>query len=551
MTQRPEPDPFSLIEIPNWNPWWEDESAIPLRSFPRADLYWRVKNTLENDLVLIPGPPVTGTNTTLKQIVRALILGAKYEDERVQTLFRDDSIGNIGADGCLPLQVCYTKCSDPLAHLVEDYVNEARKNYHAKAATTGKLDFYLVLEDIHHLDSWREQLIETHTKLAEELPGNWTVVASVPVARLAHETDYDGVDAVEVDRPHHTQKFRDTLFSHAPGLRESIRPVNAEETPIDRARTVLRDAAVGDVDANALATEFESLREQIRDNCSAEELTSLIEQYLTVGGFEPAIGNLYDHSDEDPSARELNLHASAVSSHIQNGFETTLYQDIPRLAKTESAVPRIENPEELHAMIAFLARREFDETTYIGLGEFLSCDPRTIRQKYVPILEDLHIGERATRYDLDRNRTLRFYLRSPGYVTAFKERRPTDDDRADRLRITLADHLRRLLANFGSDELLQYWRDEDHLVDYVIDVDGYPVSFVSTFADEIGGTAAGLDAFDATLKEPNNGGETDGGINQPNVEISITDMDGDIVVQEIDQRRLRLHLPHWLLLTIC
>jgi len=537
--QHPEPSPFSLIDIPDQNPWWVDESALPPQSQPRTDLYWRVRNTLEHDLMLIPGAPLTGTTTTLEQIVRALILGTEHEEERIQQLFRD-GVGDIEKEGCNPKQVCLATCSDPLSHLVEDYVNEVRKAYHTLGAQTGKLDFYLLLDDVHRLDSWREQLVETYTKLEEDFPEDWTLVATVPVARLIQEMDFEGVEDLEVDMPHHTQKFRDTLFSQHPGLENDIRPVGVDETQLDRTRVVFGEAARGKADPETLCDAFSTLEKQIRESASSDELHQIIDTYLTVGGFAPAIaGSTSNVHPQDGSTDDLSTHSTAaIQSHIDSGLATTLYQDVPRLAKTEPDLDRIENPEDLHAMIAFLARREFTETTYIGLADFLDCDTRTIRQKYVPILEDLHIGERSTRYDLTRNRTLRFYLRSPGYLTAFRHESVTDDDRVDRLRMTLSDHLRRLLAKFDSDEILQYWRDEDYLVDYVIDVEDDPVLFVSGFSDEVGGT---VDAFAAFAEQ----------VTSHNLEVVITESDGEVEVKELEQGRLRLLLPHWLLLSVC
>jgi hypothetical protein len=253
---------------------------------------------------------------------------------------------------------------------------------------------------------------------------------------------------------------------------------------------------------------------------------------LTEGGFAPAFQEAGDRKATDP------VPAEAVREHVKNGLATTLYQDVPRLAKVDAEVPRVDAPEDLHALIAYLARREFSETSYIDLGEFLSCDTRTIRQKFVPILEQLHIGERSTRYNLERNRTLRFYLRSPGYLTAFRNKPVTDADRIDRLRVLLADHLRRLLANMGDDTLLQYWRDDEHLIDYIFDVDGTPVLFVSAFADQIGGSAESFEAFATEVTDHN-------------LEVVITDDNSSIQVTQTESNRLRLQLPHWTLLTVC
>lgn len=536
--QLPEPDPFEFIDVPSKNPWWEEETAFPPRTLPRTDLYWRVRNTLENDLVLIPGAPVTGPDSTLQQVVRALLLGAEHEEERIRELFRDDEIGNVGSDGCDPAQICYADCSDPIAYLVSDFVNEVRKEYHTIAAATGELDFYLLLEDVFRLDDWRGQLVETHNKLTEDFPEDWTIVATVPVGRLAHESTFDTVGKVKVDNPHLTQKFRDTLVTRLPELREAIRPVDADSTPLGRARDAFEAAVVGESSPEQLLDDFKTLEGKIRDGCDDGALTDVIDQYLTVGGFEPAIAAASDN--ENFSSDEAYVPTTeAVCRHVQSGLTTTIYKDVSRLAKVEPDVPRIDNPEEFHAMIAFLARRDFSETSYRGMAAtFLDCDPRTIRQKYVPLLEDLQIGERATRYDLERNRTLRFYMRSPGYLTALKEQPVTDEDRTDRLRVTLSDHLRRLLPKYDSNDTLQYWYDDDHLVDFIFDVEGEPVLFVSKFAENTGGTT---DAFDAFAEA----------VQSHNLEVVVTKSDDNVTVKEIDSGRIRLTLPHWLLLSIC
>lgn len=124
----------------------------------RTDLYWRVKNTLENDLVLIPGVAATGTNKTLKQVIRALALGGGYDDRRVGELFAEsEEVSGVPEEGYDPEQLCYIPCSDPLAHLVEEFVGEVKQAYHPRAVRTGKHDFYLFFADLHRIDNWQSQ----------------------------------------------------------------------------------------------------------------------------------------------------------------------------------------------------------------------------------------------------------------------------------------------------------------------------------------------------------------------------------------------------------
>lgn len=558
-------DPFSYIDLEQWNPWWDDEHDIPPKSYHRSDLYWRVKHTLEQDILLIPGAPVTGTEQTLKQVARALIRGEDHESERIAELF---GAGGNDSDerSCDPIQICYAKCNDPIAHLVEDYVNEVRRTYHRKAAKTPQLDYYVLLEDIHRLDSWRDQLVDTHSTIQRELPENWTIVATLPMSRLAHETDFAAIGDIDIgpeniDLPHYTQKFRNTLFSTPSGsaLRKEIKPADKEGTLLDQVRDQIGRGAGGNTDCDTLVDDISELHEQITDTYDTKELRSIIGRYLTLGGFEPALAQAeLGTNGFDPNGGPKTQEIEAVSTHVNGGLERTLYQDVPRLAKMEDGIKRINHPEELHGMIAFLARREFTETTYIDLGEFLSCDTRTIRNKYVDILEDFHIGERATRYDLERDRSLRFYLRSPGYVTALTNQQKiskgkTDQEEWDkRLRLTLADHLRRLLPKYESDDVLQYWRDDDHLVDYVFDIGGTPVPFISEFADDTkGGTIGGLDAFNERLNKLKDDSSVDMEYQQPNLEVIITGFGEGVSAQQTDDDRLRLRLPHWLLLSIC
>lgn len=531
--------PFSYIDIQGYNPWWEDETALPAKTLGRTDLYWRVKNTLENDLVLIPGAAATGTNNTLMQVIRALVLGPEHEATRIQELFADDDVpDDIRNSGYKPGQICHIPCSDPLAHLVDDLINEIRQAYHPRGARTGEREFYLFLEDLHRIDNWQEQLRDTYTRVKQQFPEeDWTIVASMPVARLAHDADLEAIENVEVDLPHHTQKYRDTLFSQVPELRTELRPAYRDGTnrdKIERARSALRDAAKGNCGMSELQAAFTDIETALDETIPATDtsLEVISHAYLTEGGFAPALQATDDRETTYP------VSADAVRDHVTNGLATTLYQDVPRLAKIDSEIPRVDAPEDLHALIAYLARREFTETTYIDLGEFLSCDTRTIRQKFVPILEQLHIGERSTRYDLERNRTLRFYLRSPGYLTAFRNKSVTDADRTDRLRILIADHLRRLLANIGDDSLLQYWRDDDHLVDYIFDVDGNPILFISGYTDQTGGTVGGFDAFASN-------------VTKHNLEVVISEAEDSVSVTQTDSNRLQLRMPHWVLLAVC
>jgi len=344
---------------------------------------------------------------------------------------------------------------------------------------------------------------------------------------------------ITIDHPHLTQKFRDTLVTKHPDAAKISEEKNREVSLLDQARRSFEQAAVGECSAKQLEADFQALQRQLLNICDEREITAILNQYLTFGGFEPAIQTLRETPDKQSGNDWNETQIEELSKHIDNGLTTTIYKDIPRLAKIESSIPRIENPDELHALFTFLTRRDFGETSYKGLAEsVLNCDPRTIRQKYVPILETLHISAQATRYDLERNRTLRFYPRSPGYLTALRGHGVSPEDFDDRLRITLSDHLRRLLAKYDSDGGLQYWHDETHLVDFIFDIHDTPVAFVSEFSDSSGGTIAASSSFADSV--------------QPyNLEVVITDSQSGVVVTESESGRIRLHLPHWLLLVFC
>jgi hypothetical protein len=506
--------PSDFFDLAGQNPWWDDPNAIPAAGEPRADLYWRVRNTLEADLLVIPGPPVTGTTATLRQLVRALAVGADHNHGRVASLFADED----RPDAYRPEQLCYVDCSDPVAHLDDSFVETVRRAYHRMSAQTGTLSYYLLFDGIHHLGGWREQLRAERDILSAEFPENWTLVATVPVAELAHDLDHEALD---IDRPHLPQKYRDALVRYHPELRGALQPPSAEDDPIERVRETFHAAAAGDASPEELAGAFEAVDAAISEHVG-DHLSEDTDQYLVDGGFGPALEN------ESPT------HTN-IASHVTQALEQTLYRDVPRMAEYEESIPRIDRPEELHALVALLSRREFTETTYKNLGEFLSCDTRTIRQKYVPLLERLHLGERATRYDLQRDRTLRFYPRGPGYATAFEGRGVTSANRTDRLRVALADHLRRLLASLDGTGGLQYWRDDGHVLDYVLELEGGPVPFVSAFAD-VGDTPA-FDAFADAVETPH-------------LEVVLAGSDAEVAAEPVGER-VRVTIPYPAMLAVC
>lgn len=509
-------DPGAFFDLTRQNPWWHETSALPGRGDPRADLYWRVRNTLENDLLIIPGPPVTGTTATLRQIIRALARGVDFDHHRIGSLFEDAN----RPEAYEPRQLCYVDCADPIAYLDESFIENVRRTYHPTGARTGTLAYFLFFDGIHHIEHWREQLLAASEYLRTEFPERWTLVATVPVRELAQAFDDE---AVTVDRPHLPQKYRDALCHEASELQDTLRPGSTTgNDPIEQVRTQFRAGANGETSAEELQDAFRAVINPIRD---IDGLPSTVTaRYLTDGGFGPAL----DRTAPTPAA---------IGNHVNHSLERTIYRDLPRLGTYDERIPRIARPEELHALIALLARRQYRETSYLDLGEFLSCDTRTIRQKYVPLLEQLHLGERATRYDLERNRSLRFFPRGPGYATAFRGTGVTDADRTDRLRIALADHLRRLLARLGGSGGLQYWHGEtDQVVDFLLELDGHPVPMVSSFAEDVGGTPAALDAF-ATAESPK-------------LEIVIDDADTRVEIEPVGDR-LRVTVPHWGLLAIC
>ena len=533
---------FSLVDLPACNPWWDSEKAVPAAGRQRADFEYRVNNTVANRLLIIPGPPGTGKTRTLRGIIRELVSG---DDNEVE-----------------PEQVCYVPCDDPLARLVDGFVGTAIERGPIERSDG---EFFVFLDGIHRLPDWRTQLNSAINGLAMYYPeDDWHIVATVPTSAYFKKEQFgtelaNRDDHVKIDLPHHVQNFRDS-FLHSDALADASERVleekkyPGEQNAVRYARTRFEQCATGDSDGSDLVDVLRDIKTAVLDSVDLDTIEEQVDHYLLTGGFDTALENPI----ETASSGDLGAHTDPnspvvqrIHAHILSSLEATVYREIPQVVKVEEDLTRIEEPRDLNAVAAYIARQGYEETSYKTIASELSRDSRTVKQKYIGMLADFHVIAKSTRYDLERERSVRFFFRSPGYVSSLLRSNPLETHREDLLLTTLADHLHRQRNGFGAGTNgVEYWRNDEVMVDFVLEASegAGAIPFVTAFTsgeDNLPGT---FSQFRETIGDA----DEDKDLDVSDLEVVVGGPESGIELSPgSNEVGHRITIPYWLLLLIC
>jgi len=144
--------------------------------------------------------------------------------------------------------------------------------------------------------------------------------------------------------------------------------------------------------------------------------------------------------------------------------------------------PDVERPD----IVADLGARIEGDVRFDDLTEVLDVDRRTLRNKYLSALSQLHLLSAAQEYDNQRPRKLRFYLRDPGITNAFCRNNLNDVLRREPgldealAKAVAFDHTIRLSNKLNHPHdpkrgVVKFWAGSKGTVDFVLKISGTPV----------------------------------------------------------------------------
>jgi len=470
-------------DLPLYNQWWRSgeppqAANSPYREEHRSDYEYHLAGAREEQFYALVGPTGSGKTATLYQLVHDLIVD----------------------DGVPAEHIAYVPLENPLYPLESDQfivdVYEWYSSYIRRRTDDPEAPTYLLFDDIHRIDGWANQV---RTVLDRDTSAH--VVVTLP-------TEIDEID-----------EFRDSEYRAGasillpPKFYDFIQ-FSTESPAVEKSDFLypLRDAVGGarDIGLTTVIDECLTLQDQVD---SEDKLSSHVGAYLSNSGFRGG-------SDQGLST-------------IKQRLELALYRDVQQLYQ-------IEHPGDLYTLCVLVAQDPLQEFRLSELTEQLDTDRRTI-QKYLDILEEFLILSPSYKYDYQRHRSLRMYLRDPRYVNALTMHSNTDsgtstEEHQQKLVHSIVyDHLRRLsfYLNDHEDTSVTYWKEGGDTVEFIVEAQDTPIPVALTTRR---GEEAATSAVQACLKA--------------------TDAPHGVVAGEEIRRPYQtnesiLHLPLWLLLYLC
>lgn len=437
-------------DLPLYNRWWRSdepptEDGTPYRETRRSDYENHLQGARDDRFYALIGANGSGKTTTLYQIVHDLI----------------------AHDQVPPEHIVYVPLENPLYPLESDRflldVHEWYKSYVRRRVSTEDSSTYFLFDDIHWVDGWVEQvqdLLDRDSSAHVVI----TLPTGIPAVNDFRESNYAAGNSILLP-----PKFYD--FSR----------FVAEVPAADKGDYVypLRKALGNDraVDLPTVVDEYLTLHDRL--DVDGVDFPSLVDDYLHNSGLRPT-------DDQGLSA-------------IKQTLELAVYRDVRRFHQ-------IEHPGDLYTLCVLVAQEPVREFRFSKLTDQLNTDRRTIR-KYLNILEEFFILSPSYKWDYERHRGLRMYLRDPQFVSALTllsdgDAAPTTDEHRRKLIHSVAyDHLRRLsfYLNDYTDTPVTYWDEAGETVEYVLDANGKPVPVaLTTRRGEDTATSAMHACLDAT-----------------------------------------------------
>lgn len=550
------------------NPWWEGDytGLREVSEFPiRSDAYEIIKDlsrAYEADdgtqIFAIRGQTGIGKTTLLKQVVATAI---DYSDVGVKS---DESHKFLGAFH--PTQVFYLPLEDSLYQLQrpEQALEQGRRvlEYFRNRIASPSDPALVLLDDIGAFGDD----VQERVNILEELAETETYIIVAGSTRNDFLTG-DGTPALPGQQrptPMLPMKFIDFVKARAGSevttfvkQHQSANPSTTEEALISKARRDL-SGAHSPPDPEAFATVLNELYFTAMDNSIRQSLNERSRQYLRRGGFPGAVTAF-----ESTEARhKQGIDSMAVNDLLRSRLLLFLYKEV-------SDDYNIERPVKLHQLCSLAATSAQNEYAYNDLTDRLEVDRRTV-QNYLDTLADVIVLTESHKYNLQRHRRTRLYVRDPRHAVLLSRRHehdgfetldgqyPLNPEFERQLALTAAfDHSLRLAFGTRFESAVEYAETETGLVEFILRYDDTVVPLTLGYEPR---TAAPVETL--TSFSPETGSHTDSDGNTLNlsyhapIRFNICDSlpqsvttEGSLMISS-DSEKI-CHVPLWLYLLVC
>lgn len=405
-------------EIQLHNPWWVDElgELAAVSEFePRSDVYKLLENldaailgNAEERIFFQYGQRGVGKTTALKQLVATCVDDSSVGiDVRTDELHREElRLENELA----PTQILYVPVEEALYHLEPSYVEDQdraaldriEETIRRFASRHGQREELILLDDLGVLELNPDDRAEVLGRCVSS-GSAMVITGTLP----SHVRFPDTADEAAFAFPQLPRKFIDTAKSYDESLRRTLRKQQADETEgcIHHIRERLATPAPEtDPDLETIVEWLETLYFEVFSDTDRRVLARLAQEYLVHGGF------FYETPGEETHVRE----AMRGNELVEAALELFLYRDV---AETYG----VSKPRNLHRLSAYAAQYH-DEYRYRDLAEWLGVDRRTVKDRYVSVLEDATILRAAPKYSLVRQHQTRLHLQNPRHVILLSQR---------------------------------------------------------------------------------------------------------------------------------
>ncbi len=529
------PDSFTsghtLIQrLEQYNPWWDDdhETKISAEYTTLRSAFHKTYEALhERDkrFVTITGPDGVGKSTLLQQLASAHI-----DPDFIEKFIRDASRREQAHENLVPASnVLYLSLRDDPVFQIrpEDQLRAAVDHFDTHVLRRrDSTDHYLFLDDLHIVERpnkrgnidighWEQVIAD----LLEVHDGRRIVSTALSADTVQSRIRTTGNSNLQNYSLHENFELYPLGFSDFLRLRH--RDVVLAPTPERFDGTSLRNAlyeAVIESSPERFASEVEAQQQDaiLKPTTVRREIAN----YCTTGG-----------------AVTLRLAGSEIN------IETEQYVDVIRgrgdfdfkalqeetfsecregLLRAATNLRGIKDGLGLERFFALTAHEHpTQDVAFDDIVDVLDIDRRTLRDKYLSILSQLHLLSPSQEYDNQRPRHIRFYLRDPGLTNAVCRTNLTDVLRREPgLQEALAksatfDHTIRLSCELNHQDdpkrsIVKFWRGSKGSVDFIIKLNGTPVPILWSYNQGINELRRSIDTpnFDA-LQQFLNGSASD------------------------------------------
>jgi predicted AAA+ superfamily ATPase len=509
----------TLIQrLDEYNPWWSTgKNELSSDGFSSLrQVFHQLYSSIHDDeqrLLALAGPDSSGKSLLLNQLISAHI-----DPDFVEKFFRIESQREAAHENLVPASnVMYVPLrDDPLFQLrPEEQLRSAVDHFETHVLRKHKSDtHYLFFDDLH--------LVERPNKRGNIDVGRWEQLLAELLANhdgrhivfsgLSSAHSRERLETIEVrkrgDSPPEPVNIYPLGFADFLRMRYRDIALAPGEERFDE--TTIRESLRRNVDTEAASHLVSTIQEQEAASVIDPSTTRReIANYCTTGGIiSLQIASRGVRLDGEQFSDVIRRRGDSVLESVQQQSLDHLRNGLLRAAANLGGIKDASGLERLCALASHT--RPTDDVLFDDLTAALDVDRRTLRDKYLGTLSQLHLLSAAPEYDNQRPRKIRLYMRDPGITNAFcrndlndvLRRQPGLDE--ELAKAVAFDHTVRLSneLNHRLDPkrgVVKFWSGTKGSVDFVLKIGGKPVPILWSYNRSVDELRRSIDTpdFDA------------------------------------------------------